>query len=337
MNKHKHYFATLLYTLFLLLPILLYSDTPAIRARSFEFTYTTQVRYLPKNAKNISLWIPLPVPSEYQDISDLKIDTAIPYTVTKDEKYNNQFVHIALKEPKTDSLSVTLTFHATRREHVASFKLGAVNPATTKPASKVSLQPFLRPTQKVVITPQIKEMAKKVIAGRKTPLEKMRALYDYVASNMKYDKSGTGWGNGDVEFCLLEKRGNCSDFHSLYSALAISVGIPTRFAIGFPIPTDKNEGEIGGYHCWAESYIEGQGWIPVDISEAQRHPEKHEYFFGAHDENRVQFTVGRDLVLSPSQKGKPINFLIYPYVEVDGKTYTNVEKKFYFKDTKPSI
>ena len=33
-------------------------------------------------------------------------------------------------------------------------------------------------------------------------------------------------------------------------------------------------------------------WVPVDISEAWKHQEKHDYFFGAHDVNRMQFTQG---------------------------------------------
>jgi hypothetical protein len=40
--------------------------------------------------------------------------------------------------------------------------------------------------------------------------------------------------------------------------------------------------------------------VPVDISEAWKHQEKHDYFFGAHDVNRVQFTQGRDLRLAPA-------------------------------------
>ena len=50
-------------------------------------------------------------------------------------------------------------------------------------------------------------------------------------------------------------------------------------------------------------------------------------------EGRVAFSLGRDLVLEPRQAGDPINFFIYPYVEVDGKTgLAKVEKKFSFKN-----
>jgi transglutaminase-like putative cysteine protease len=114
--------------------------------------------------------------------------------------------------------------------------------------------------------------------------------------------------------------------------MARSQGIPARFEVGFPLPADKHSAEIAGYHCWSDFYIDGKGWIPVDISEAWKHPEKRDYFFGAHDVNRVQFSTGRDLQLNPSQNGKPLNYFVYPYVEVDGHEYANFSLAFSFAD-----
>ena len=119
--------------------------------------------------------------------------------------------------------------------------------------------------------------------------------------------------------------------------MARSQGIPARFEIGFPLPPDKHSSEIAGYHCWSDFYIDGKGWIPVDISEAWKHPEKRDYFFGSHDVNRVQFTMGRDLTLSPAQNGKPLNYFVYPYVEVDSQEYGNVSFAFSFADVAPAV
>jgi transglutaminase-like putative cysteine protease len=165
-----------------------------------------------------------------------------------------------------------------------------------------------------------------------TQLEKARAIYDYVFTTMRYDKSGTGWGHGDTLWACDSKRGNCTDFHSVFMSMARSQQIPSRFEIGFPLPADKHTAEIPGYHCWAEFYVEQAGWVPIDISEAWKHQEKRDYFFGAHDVNRVQFSMGRDLTLNPKQAGPPLNYFVYPYVEVDGKEYPNVSIEFSFRD-----
>jgi len=158
-----------------------------------------------------------------------------------------------------------------------------------------------------------------------------------VFTTMRYDKTGTGWGHGDVLYACDAKKGNCTDFHSLFIAMARSQGIPARFEIGFPLPPDKQSSEIAGYHCWSDFYIEGKGWIPVDISEAWKHPEKRDYFFGSHDVNRVQFSMGRDLRLNPAQAGKPLNYFVYPYVEVEGEEYPNVSLAFSFADVGPTV
>ncbi len=163
------------------------------------------------------------------------------------------------------------------------------------------------------------------------PLQKAHLIYDYVFRTMRYDKSGAGWGRGDSLWACDSKRGNCTDFHSLFASMARSQGVPVRFAIGFLLPAAKHEGSIPGYHCWADFYADN-AWIPVDISEAWKDQSKKDYFFGAHDENRVQFSVGRDIRLNPAQAGEPLNYFVYPYVESDGKKYENVINDFSFAD-----
>jgi transglutaminase-like putative cysteine protease len=99
-----------------------------------------------------------------------------------------------------------------------------------------------------------------------------------------------------------------------------------------PLATDKPSADISGYHCWAEFYLKGYGWVPIDASEAWKDPARKDFFFGALDANRVQFSVGRDITLATPQAGPPLNYFIYPYVEVDGKPFTHITKKFTYKN-----
>ncbi|MGA2740296.1 MAG: transglutaminase domain-containing protein [Bryobacteraceae bacterium] len=138
-----------------------------------------------------------------------------------------------------------------------------------------------------------------------------RAIYNHVVATVKYDKTGKGWGNGDIYYAC---------------------DAPARFAIGFPLPADRGAGKIAGYHCWAEFYAKGIGWVPVDASEAAKNPAKREYFFGAHDENRVELSKARDVMLTPAQQGAPLNYFVYPYVELDGGNYTAVDTSYAYKD-----
>jgi transglutaminase-like putative cysteine protease len=183
----------------------------------------------------------------------------------------------------------------------------------------------------------VKALAVDATQGKQTDAAKARAIYEKVTGMMKYDKSGTGWGRGDAVWACDAKRGNCTDFHALIIGMARSQGIPARFAIGFPLPEARGAGEIPGYHCWAEIYVKGRGWVPVDSSEAAKaialgNTAKKEYFYGHHDENRLEFSRGRHIVLNPPQKGDPLNFFVYPYAEVNGKKHDAVDKKFTFAD-----
>jgi transglutaminase-like putative cysteine protease len=135
---------------------------------------------------------------------------------------------------------------------------------------------------------------------------------------MKYDKTIPGWGNGDTERACDIRAGNCTDFHSLFMSLARAQSIPTRFVIGFPLP--QGDGKIPGYHCWAEFYVAGKGWVPVDASDASKSNDSalRAFLFGNLPPNRVEFTKGRDLVLKPATS-QPLNFFIYPRVEAKGR------------------
>src|SRR5438067_4174911 len=135
---------------------------------------------------------------------------------------------------------------------------------------------------------------------------------------MKFDKTIPGWGKGDTERACDIKAGNCTDFHSLFISLARAKGIPARFVIGFPLTA--KDGMVKGYHCWAEFWLAGKGWIPVDASEASKSsdPKVRAFLFGNLDADRVQFTMGRDLVLKP-KTSEPLNYFIYPHAEVGGQ------------------
>ncbi|MBL6725428.1 MAG: transglutaminase domain-containing protein, partial [Rubripirellula sp.] len=59
-------------------------------------------------------------------------------------------------------------------------------------------------------------------------------------------------------------------------------------------------------------------------------PERTDFFFGNLPPDRIVLSVGRDLNLSPQQKAAPVNFLVYPYVEVEGVPHSEFRKEFRF-------
>jgi transglutaminase-like putative cysteine protease len=314
------------------------SDPTPVASRSFEFTYTVTVPALPAASSPLRVWIPLPDHDAYQKISDLSIEAPVAHTVEQHAEYGNEFaVFVVNAQQASAPFDIVLHFQATRYEHrvalIANTSSGSA--ASGKPAdpeSKLMLAHWLQPDRLVPTNGVIAELAQENTAGTTDTLDKAHKIYEYVVSTMHYDKTGDGWGHGDAVWACTSKRGNCTDFHSLFIGITRASGIPARFEIGFPLPADKTAGDIPGYHCWAEFYVEGRGWIPVDASEAWKHPDKREYFFGAQDVNRIQFTTGRDLRLDTAQKGDPLNYFIYPYAELDGKPFDKLQNHFAFRD-----
>ena len=298
--------------------------------RKFRFTYIASIPALPADAKTSRIWIPLPQSDQYQTIRDLKIEAPFAYAQHRDSEYGNEYLYFDLPASQVSQpADVRVSFEATRHEHRIALDTHAA--VTTSRVTPLDLQRFLQPDRLVPLQGTIANLSAQETHGLQDPLAKARAIYNYVIATMRYDKSGTGWGNGDAIWACTAKRGNCTDFHSLFIGMMRAAGIPARFEIGFPLPTDQHEGNVPGYHCWAEFYVEPYGWIPVDASEAWKHREKKDYFFGAHDDNRVQFTLGRDIRFDPPQQGQPLNYFIYPYAELDGKPLA-LSSKFSFQD-----
>lgn len=283
----------------------------------FEFNYSLTLPDL-KEGQTARIWIPIAESDPFQSVELIEKSDGIKFKETVDQKFHNRAWIIDF-DKKSAGKKINFKYRVLRKEK------------TSYPGPNSQLQLYLEPDLLVPLDNRFKKLATEITQSQKSDREKGRAIYDYVLSLMKYDKTGTGWGRGDAIYACDVKKGNCTDFHALFIAIARSAKIPSRFMIGFTIPPDKSEGTIEGYHCWAEFFADGQ-WIPIDISEASKHPEAKEYYFGHHPANRFQLTQGRDLVFSTSSQDGPINFLVHPYLEIQGKSY-KLSGEYSFKRT----
>jgi transglutaminase-like putative cysteine protease len=313
----------------LLLCLALATQASAQAVRHFTFHYGFTVKDVPAN-QQVRVWFPAAHSDPFQEVRVISANGDLSLKKTKESRFGNEIYYAESSKAQPGDLHFEVVYDVVRHEHLT---LGLARPRLENAAlSKKESQQYLAADKLVPVTGLPADLAVKVTAGKTAQLDKARAIYDYVFETLSYDKSGTGWGHGDVLWACDSKRGNCTDFHSLFIAMARSQGIPSRFEMGFPLPADKTSADIAGYHCWAEFFDPKNGWVPVDISEAWKHPAKKDYFFGAHDANRVQFSMGRDLKLNPPQQGEPLNYFVYPYVEVAGQAYPNVAYAFSFAD-----
>ncbi len=305
------------------------AETATPRERRIELHYEATLSSIPAGAP-LQFWMPVAHDDAFQKIESLTIESPVPYSV-KTGPHGNRILHLAVVPANTDPVTVKLALRATRRERLVRPVASAAGTATLSEQERAA---YTQPDRLVPLDDTIRKWAREVVdaAGARTDLEKARAIYSHVVATVKYDKTGKGWGRGDIYYACENRRGNCTDFHAIFIGYSRALGIPARFSIGFPLPAQRGEGRIAGYHCWAEFFADGVGWVPVDASEAAKDPNRREYFFGALDENRVEFSRGRDLVLTPPQQGAPLNYFVFPYAEAAGNPHTAVETTVAYRD-----
>jgi transglutaminase-like putative cysteine protease len=302
----------------------------AVRTFSFRYAVTLDPSQLAGGP--VEVWIPLAVENSVQRVVSETIETEIPGAVASEGAYGNRYWHGTLETTAGPPPSVVVETTVERREA----RPRAVSSKGLRGPERDDYRRFLGPNQRVVVGhPMLEPILAEIRAASpgEDKATRARAIYDWVVDNVEYKKVGNCWGNGDTFWACNERYGNCTDFHALFISLARSEGIPARFEIGFPVPEDRSAGEIGGYHCWVEFYLPETGWFPIDASEAFKHPEKRDLFFGTHPADRIHFSTGRDLRLGDRHRDDPLNYFVYPYVEVGGRAVTGgVDKQFSYRE-----
>ena len=306
-------------------------------SRSFEFVYRTQIDDVP-SGELVHVFVPVPLENERQSVEIVSITTSLSEnpafvaTIDEEQKYGNRFWHATV--PTTDGapIIVEALYRVTR--HLFS-KDAVTRSRELNDAERQELALFLGANSRVAVDhPVLDPILSEIHSGfpedqRVDGASIARGIYDWVVDNIEYKKVGSGWGNGDTFWACNERYGNCTDFHSLFISLARSSDIPAKFEMGFPIPTDRPEGSISGYHCWLNFYLPETGWFPVDASDAFNYPERRDLYYGTQPMDRIHFTTGRDLRLGPDHRDRALNYFIYPYVEVNGVRHEgSVDSRF---------
>ena len=308
------------------------APSAASRSLTTQFFYTVTVPAPAPRTKTLDIWLPIPSDSPWQTVTDVTVDTPVPYTISRESKFGNRMVYLHNNEP-TDALSATVRFTVARRE-VRVLDVPAGHPAPSRQKEFPSPRAVLGADKRVPVGGRFQTIARQVTQGQGDTLAQERALFDSVVAIMHYDykKVSPEYAQGDAAFVCDYKSGNCSDLHSYLISLSRSIGTPAFLEFGFPLsgipfsgslPTD---GTISGYHCWTWFQAAPGQWAPLDAADARRwddsgHPEVTRYLFGnlVLERSAVAMSRGRDLTLAPAQQGPPLNYFIYPYAEEDGK------------------
>jgi transglutaminase-like putative cysteine protease len=191
----------------------------------------------------------------------------------------------------------------------------------------------------------VRDTAREIVRGKRTDMEKSRAIYEWVVDNTFRDPKVRGCGWGDIK-SMLEARnfgGKCGDLNALFVGLARAAGVPARDVYGIRVA-----GSAHGYrslgvsspvisraqHCRAEFFAQGHGWVPVDPADVRKvaleeppgqlalsDPKvesARKRLFGSWEMNWLAYNMGHDIAL-PASTGPKLPYLMYPNAETAGE------------------
>ena len=122
---------------------------------------------------------------------------------------------------------------------------------------------YLEDNEKFQITNPIIHQAVKSVTGEESnPYWIMRNIFDYINAHMYYEMSG-GWNTAPT--VLARGNGSCSEYTFVFISMCRAAGIPARYA-GSVVVRGEDASMDDVFHRWAEVYLPGYGWIPVDPS-----------------------------------------------------------------------
>ena len=84
-------------------------------------------------------------------------------------------------------------------------------------------------------------------------------------------------------------RGVCQDHAHLFIACCRSMNVPVRYVSGY---VDPGHDEPAASHAWADVWIEGQGWVSVDVTHRVLARERH-----------CRLAIGRDYLSAAPVRG----------------------------------
>lgn len=341
---------------------------PAAPVRGAVATFDARNAFtfaLPEGGKEVQIWCVLPQDEPLQEVASLDVACPLAHEVTTDSQ-GNKVLYAHGPVPADGKFSLVTEFRVRRWEQMPRVDATRSRPYTAEETAKFAAD--LQANRNVALTPEIRQTARTIVGDETNPVAKAHRIYDWVLQNVDYwvkdPEHKKASPVGSAEYCMSTRTGNCTDFHSLWTALARSEGIATRMIYGSLFKTELDGGDRdASYHCWVEFWAPNLGWIPLDVAVADIYagdfpttdanaekvrlttpdgyrgaePANVAFYFGGLDNRRVTFSSGRDLTLSPAPAAGPVNHLPKCWVELDGKPVAENAgwtRKFTYREVK---
>ena len=163
-------------------------------SRTFRFTYTFTVKDIPSGAKRVRVWVPVPKTDEHQTVRVLAIKAPVKTRITQEPEYGNRMMYAEIENPAADKAEFTLEYQVKRREYSRGNYAQLERADQKLIVVPASMNRLIEPDTLIPTDGKIKALAVEITGSESGAVAKAKAAYDYLFTNMRYDKTGSGWG-----------------------------------------------------------------------------------------------------------------------------------------------
>lgn len=234
-----------------------------------RISYACTVEAIPAGARTVNLWLPVPTPTD-----GLRVGTV---TVVRPE--GGALDGTPLWQPHVPpALGGACDAAAMGADLRVALARTAIVDAASEPRSLQALKKR-----------RCRSTVRRTVSCRSTGKSRLsrgnwgwpsradggaaRRVYDFLIDEMTCGWLAPGASVGDVPRMCDSRKGDCTDYDSLFLALCRNRGIPATMSSAFPFVPLRKAAGLPPTTAGRAFYVEGSGWIPIDASEADKHPE----------------------------------------------------------------
>jgi transglutaminase-like putative cysteine protease len=267
--------------------------------RSYTLSYAVDIKVEESSPPNsLYLWFPLPSQSASQRKAQFLSRNAEPFV----ENYRGTSLYQFIDLPSGSRRSITLSFVTDVYAVETSVKAQEIKTSGDSLVRAVyTLPSALVPSDSSLI----RDKAAAITGRERNPYAKARLIYDWLIAQGGIQPAAL---DGGALEALEEGKADSYRASLLYCALARAAGVPAIPVSGVLV----NRLQETSRHYWAEFWIDGFGWIPLDPAlgagaapgNFNLRPDHGAYYFGNLDNQRIAFSRGEVLLSRMDPRGR---------------------------------
>lgn len=225
---------------------------------TIKFTFDVDANAVPAG-NMLKVWIPFPLQTIRQRNIKLLSSSSTP-TMSAGSPHNTVYMEQKAVANKKTHFEVVYSYEVGAQSFDPDTIIKNLRPYNNT-SSEYRKFTATQPPH-IIIDDEMKMLAHKIVGTETNPVMQASMIFEWISETFPWAGARDYSTIPNIpKYVLSERHGDCGQVTLLYITLARALGIPARWESGWMLhPGEKN------LHDWAETYFEGTGWVPTDIS-----------------------------------------------------------------------